>query len=130
MTCALSTNTPRRAHRVATLCRRRGIWRTPRAGLKIPPSVPERARAFATVVAAANFLPPGGGHRAIRRSAAGARRSKEFAFTPRTRLTTHRRLDVNRTDYPFGGISTPRVECGAFPVRCAECRVLFVLRAH
>lgn len=96
-----------------------------RAGYKIPPSPSARARA--TVIAVADFSPPGGGHRAIR-----GRRSKEFAFALRTRSTTHRRHDVNETDYRHRHIRRdfyPRVVGGAFPVRCAECCVLLLFRA-
>jgi len=44
MTCALFTKTSRRAYRVATLCRRRGIWRAPASKSRRPRA---RARALA-----------------------------------------------------------------------------------
>jgi len=117
MTCALFTKTSRRAYRVATLCRRRGIWLAPASKSRRPQA---RARALATVAATADFIPTG------RRAPSDPRPAQ---LRERIRAA-HTFDDVNDTDYAFGGTSTPRVAGGAFPVRCAECRILLVFRAR
>jgi len=62
MTSALFTKTSRRAYRVATLCRRRGIWRAPASKSRRPQA---RARLRPWPPPPTSY-PPGGGHRAIR----------------------------------------------------------------